>query len=112
METEHEIMFSQGFERERSQTPPLFGYHTYPAPEDITYPPYYRQDDRTESFADYMTPVPVTLPSMMHFSDSIKRDVDTMAPFHFNYAALPAIDLHGSHSYDDPNPHVSQLRAA
>lgn len=118
MQSDDDMMFSQGFERDGSQTPPLFTYHTYPAPEDIIYPPYphsqsYRPvstGDRSESYADYLTPVPVTLPSMMHFSDSLKRDAsnDTMSPFNMSYAVIPGIDI-TSQGYDDSNPHTPPL---
>ena len=117
MSNDDELMFSHGFGRDGSRTPPLFAYPTYPAPEDIVYPPYphsqpYRPvstaGDR-DSYADYMAPIPVTLPSMMQFHDSIKREgEDTMSPFNMNYQGLPAIDIHGHHSYDDPT--VSQYQ--
>jgi hypothetical protein len=113
-----DIMFSQSFERDGSRTPPLFAYHTYPAPEDISYQSYpqsqpYRTISTGGEYADYLgAPVPVTLPSMMHFHDAIKRESeDTMSPFNMSYQGLPAIDIHASHVYDDSNPHVSQLQA-
>lgn len=50
-----------------------------------------------------MAPVPVTLPSMMHFSESIKREGhDTMSPYHMSYTGVPAIDIQQSNTYDDP----------
>jgi hypothetical protein len=111
---EDNLMFSHGFDREGSRTPPLFAYHTYPAPEDIVYPPYPQQPYRpvssaSDEYNDYLgAPVAVTLPSMMHFHEAIKREDDTMSPFNMSYQGLPAIDIHGSHGYDDSsNPHVS-----
>ncbi|KAH8767664.1 hypothetical protein BGZ57DRAFT_722741, partial [Hyaloscypha finlandica] len=37
---ETNLMFSHGFEREGSRTPPLFADCPYPAPEEIVNPPY------------------------------------------------------------------------
>ena len=121
MTNDDDLMFSHGFEREGSRTPPLFSYHTYPAPEDIVYPAYppsqtYRPvstSGDTDSYAEYMAPVPVTLPPMMHFHNSIKREDDTMSPFNMSYqGGLPAIDLHVHHGGYDENPHVSQYQTA
>lgn len=110
---EDNLMFSHGFEREGSRTPPLFAYHSYPAPEEIVYPPYpqsqpYRPVSSSE-YSDYLAPVPVTLPSMMHFHEAIKREDDTMSPFNMSYQGLPAIDIQGHHSYEDSNPHTPPL---
>ncbi|CAG8978229.1 hypothetical protein HYALB_00010720 [Hymenoscyphus albidus] len=113
MHHDEELMFGHGFEREGSRTPPLFAYHTYPAPEDMSYPPYpqsqpYRPVSTGAEYNNYLEPV--TLPSMMHFHESIKRENDdTMAPFNLSYQGLPAIDIQGSHGYDDSNPHTPPL---
>ncbi|KAH6678483.1 hypothetical protein B0J14DRAFT_559618 [Halenospora varia] len=115
MHHDEEIMFNS-FDREGSRTPPLFTYHQYPAPEDIVYPPY-PQAHRygpVSTGADYDysglgAPVPVTLPSMMHFNEAIKREDETLAPYNLSYQGLPAIDIHASHSYDDSNPHTPPL---
>ena len=112
---ENDLMFSHGFEREGSRTPPLFAYHQYPAPEDIVYPPYpqsqpYRPVSTAGDHYDYLAPVPVTLPSMMHFHEAIKREDDTLSPFNLSYQGLPPMEYPQSHGYDDSNPHVS-LRA-
>ncbi|TVY80309.1 Transcription factor radR [Lachnellula suecica] len=112
MHNDEEIMFGHNYERDGSRTPPLFAYHSYPAPEDIVYPPYPQSQPyrpvTTGGEYDYMAPVPVTLPSMMHFHESIKRESDdTMSPFNMSYQGLPAIDIHASHGYDDSNPHVN-----
>ncbi|KAH9210546.1 hypothetical protein DL95DRAFT_393296 [Leptodontidium sp. 2 PMI_412] len=110
---EDNLMFSHGFEREGSRTPPLFAYHSYPAPEEIVYPPYpqsqpYRPVSSSE-YSDYLAPVPVTLPSMMHFHEAIKREDDTMSPYNMSYQGLPAIDIQGHHNYEDSNPHTPPL---
>ena len=115
---EDSMMFSHGFEREGSKTPPLFAYHAYPAPEDIMYPPYPQQPQYrphasagSDQYGDYLgAPVAVTLPSMVHIHEAIKREDDTMSPFNMSYPGLPAIDIHASHSYDDANPHVRRPR--
>lgn len=114
---EDNLMFpTHGFERDGSRTPPLFAYHTYPAPEEIVYPPYPQSQPHYHAvtaaeYRDYLAPVPVTLPSMMHFNEAIKREDDTMHPFNMYNPGLPAIDIHGQHAYDDSNPHVSICRA-
>ncbi|RDW66308.1 putative transcription factor bzip protein [Coleophoma cylindrospora] len=111
MENEDHLMFARNFERESSRSPPLFAYQSaYPAPEDIAYAPYpsdpYQQD--RPAYADYMTPV--TLPSMMHFTDGLKREnQDTMSPYQMSYTGIPAIDIHPHSLYDDPT--VSHVRA-
>lgn len=117
MHNEDEGIFANGFERDGSRTPPLFAYHTYPAPEDVMYPPYaqpYRPistaGDWTRADTDYLAPVPVTLPSMMQFHDSVKREYeDTLTPFNMTYQGLPAVDIHSHHGYSDSNPHTPPL---
>ncbi|PMD22891.1 hypothetical protein NA56DRAFT_701975 [Hyaloscypha hepaticicola] len=111
---ENDLMFSNGFEREGSRTPPLFAYHQYPAPEDIVYPPYpqsqpYRPVSTAGDHYDYLAPVPVTLPSMMHFHEAIKREDDTLSPFNLSYQGLPPMDYPQSQGYDDCNPHTPPL---
>lgn len=118
LQHEDDMMFSQGFDRDGSRTPPMFTYHTYPAPEDIVYPAYphtqqYRpMPERQDSYGDYLAQIPVTLPSMMQFTDSVKREgEDTMSPFNMSYHAVAGIDIHApTHGYDDSNPHVSRPR--
>ena len=85
MQNDDDLMFSHGFERDGSRTP-LFAYQTYPAPEDLVYPQYpHSQPYRTvsssgdrDSYAEYLAPAPVTLPSMMQFHNSIKRETATL----------------------------------
>ncbi|RFU36236.1 hypothetical protein B7463_g52, partial [Scytalidium lignicola] len=118
LHSDDDMMFSQGFERDGSRTPPpLFTYHTYPAPEDIVYPayphnqPYRPVAERQESYGDYLSQIPVTLPSMMHFQDAIKREgEETMSPFNMSYPGVSAINIHATtHGYDDSNPHTPPL---
>lgn len=110
-------------ERERSHSPQLFTYSTYPAPpEDMLLPPYgaqhqqaYRPMTTTDPYPDYglATAVPVTLPSMTHFSDAIKRESfgedSGLSPYVYG-SYLPGIDMNAPSPYDSSNPHVSSLR--
>lgn len=116
-------------ERERSHTPPFFSYSTYPPPDEMMAPyggsqptPAYRGHPAVvttaaEAYPDYLTAsaVPVTLPSMSHFNDAIKREGsggfpgdDGLNPY-MNYGFLPGIDMNAN-PYDHSNPHVSSLR--
>jgi hypothetical protein len=106
---ENDLMFSHGFEREGSRTPPLFAYHQYSTPEAIVYPPYpqsqpYRLVSTAGDDYDCLAPVPVTLPSMMHFHEAIKREDDTLSPFSLCYQGLPPMEFPQSHGYDGSNP--------
>lgn len=107
-------------ERERSHTPPLFAYSAYPPPpEDILIPSYgasqpYRAVT-TEAYPDYLaSTVPVTLPSMTHFSNAIKcvssnyATEDSLSPY-INYGGyVTGIDMSagGSLPFDNSNPQV------
>ncbi|KAL2016316.1 hypothetical protein VTK56DRAFT_3887 [Thermocarpiscus australiensis] len=111
-------------ERERSHTPPMFSYSTYPAPpEDMLMPAYpaaqgYRPMP-AESYPEYLSPpaVPVTLPSMTHFSDAIKRDSGYAGPpaedgfQYMGYSSyLQAVDVSGGHPPPyDQMPHTPPL---
>jgi hypothetical protein len=112
-ENSDELMFGQDFGRENSRTPPLFSYHSYPAPEDIVYPPYPQSQTYpamiTRGEHDYLAPVPVTLPSMMHFNEAIKREDDTIHPFNMYNQGLPAIDIHASYGCGNSNLSVSKV---
>ncbi|KAL2256977.1 hypothetical protein VTK26DRAFT_822 [Humicola hyalothermophila] len=85
MHHDDEYLFPQSSydERERSHTPPMFAYATYPPPpEEMMMPAYnatiqgYRPMP-TEPYPGYLAPqpgVPVSLPPMTHFSDAVKRE--------------------------------------
>jgi hypothetical protein len=130
MHHDDEYLFPQSYdERERSHTPPMFAYSTYPPPpEEMIMAPYgavqgYRHAMPTaESYPEYLSPppVPVSLPSMTHFHDAIKREPgypassgpaadEGLSYMTYNGYALPGIDMGASHhpSPYDPMPHVS-----
>ena len=125
MHPEDDYLFRPVYDdRERSHTPPMLSYSTYPPPpEDILLPPYstapqsYRPMT-TDAYADYLTPtVPVTLPSMTHFTDAVKREPsfpfeDSLTPYISYTGYVPGFDMNpGAPSpYDHSNPHVSSLR--
>ncbi|KAF4631944.1 hypothetical protein G7Y89_g6186 [Cudoniella acicularis] len=99
---DEDSMFSQRFGREKSRTPPLFSYHTYPTPEEICYPPY-RAIPTSPKLEYYLPPTPATLPPMMHFQDCIKwKSDETMSPKVVD-EGLAAIDIHEQHSPHDSN---------
>ena len=125
MHHDDEYLFPQSYdERERSNTPPMFAYSTYPPPpEEMMMPAYgapvqgYRPMP-TESYPDYLAPqpgVPVTLPSMTHFSDAIKREPTGYPPeeglqhyMSYNGYLPGAVDMSAGHpSPYDHMPHVS-----
>ncbi|KAK3350088.1 hypothetical protein B0T25DRAFT_549773 [Lasiosphaeria hispida] len=121
MHHDDEYLFPPSYdERERSHTPPMFTYSAYPAPpEEMLMPPYpgvqnYRT---TESYPEYLTPapVPVTLPSMTHFSDALKREsgfagADEGMPYMTSYGYLPGVDMSaGVPSPYDHMPHTPPL---
>ncbi|KAK0708314.1 hypothetical protein B0H67DRAFT_603321 [Lasiosphaeris hirsuta] len=122
MHHDDEYLFPPSYdERERSHTPPMFTtYSAYPAPpEEMMMPPYpgvqnYRP---TEAYPEYMTqtPVPVTLPSMTHFSDALKRESgfagpDEGIPYMSSYGYLPGVDMSaGAPSPYDHMPHTPPL---
>jgi len=125
MHNDEDPLFSTDFDRDGSHTPPLFAYHSYPPPEESIYPPYpttqsYRPAatllPTTSSFSEYLTPAPMSLPSMMHFNEALKRDSlsgndDSLNPFSMSYAAMAGIDIQASQTFGDSNPHVSSLRS-
>ncbi|KAK3333720.1 hypothetical protein B0T19DRAFT_459078 [Cercophora scortea] len=108
-------------ERERSNTPPMFNYPTYPPPpEDMLMAPYgsvqsYRPM-ATDSYPDYMhaSAVPVTLPSMTHFNDALKRESsfngDESLPYLGYHPYLPGgVDMSAGASPYDQMPHTPPL---
>jgi hypothetical protein len=120
MDHSSELVFTSGYDsRERSHTPPMFGYTTYPAPDEILMAPYgtaptYPAMTTADSYPSYMaaTTVPVTLPSMTHFNDAIKREYpsdESLNPY-MSYGFVPGVDVSVPNPYDS-NPHVSYARS-
>jgi hypothetical protein len=115
MEHSDEFIFGTYDDRERSNTPPMFNYSSYPAPDDMMMPPYGTSQSyttggmvtTTDTYPSYLTaPVHSTLPSMSHFADaSMKRDYSTDA--YFSYGFMPGMDMHAA--YDHTNPQTPPL---
>lgn len=114
MHNDDDLLFHP-FSRDGSHTPPLFAnYNTYPAPEENFFPPYPQQHHQQQYQQPYDTTyltqqAPVTLPSMMHFSDIKREPEEVLAPFNLSYDGLAPIDMHAANAYDMSNPHVSPL---
>ncbi|KAF6822094.1 hypothetical protein CPLU01_12212 [Colletotrichum plurivorum] len=119
MHNDDELLFAQPYDdgRERSNTPPLFAYSTYPPPEEMLLAPSYTTQPYPMTTADgypgYLAAaVPVTLPPMNHFNDAIKRESypsdDGLSPY-MNYGYIPGIDMNAPGSYDPSNPHTPPL---
>jgi len=119
METD-ELFFPATYDdRSRSDSPPQFTYSTYPAPDEILLHPYgsaqhYPAITTADAYPNYMTAstVPMTLPSMTHFSDAIKREPtyssdEGLAPY-MTYGYMPPMDFNSSSPYDQ-NPHTPPL---
>jgi hypothetical protein len=124
MHNDDDSLFANAFDRDGSHTPPLFAYHhSYPPPEENIYPAYpstqpYRPTNSaiptTQGYPEYLAPTPMTLPSMMHFNEALKRDSftgndDSLNPFSMSYAAMAGIDIQSSHTYGDSDRNVSSL---
>ncbi|KAL0934216.1 uncharacterized protein CTRU02_211015 [Colletotrichum truncatum] len=119
MHTDDELLFAQSYDdgRERSNTPPLFAYSTYPPPEEMLLAPSYTTQPypmtTAEAYPGYLAAtVPVTLPPMNHFNDAIKRESypsdDGLSPY-MNYGYIHGIDINATSSYDPSNPHTPPL---
>jgi hypothetical protein len=107
-------------ERDRSHSPYLpYADSEYPAPPAMPLPSYeaYRLSETYST--EYLTQqqVPVTLPSMTHFSDAIKRESTGYAaednlPYMSYNTYLPGVDMSATHpSPYDHMPHVSSSRS-
>jgi hypothetical protein len=96
---EDNLIFGHPSERQGSLTYPFFTCHTF------TEQPYFPVSTAIDQFGGYLIPVPVTLPSAMHFHETTRQEEDTMVPFNMGY---PETD-HASHRYEDSSPHVSTI---
>ncbi|KND86437.1 hypothetical protein TOPH_08934 [Tolypocladium ophioglossoides CBS 100239] len=122
MENADELAFTSPVydERDRSRTPPVFSYTAYPAPDDLLLDPYAptqpypTMSAAGDPYPNYLTAstLPVSLPSMTHFSDAMKRDSfpsdDGMSSY-LNYGFGPGVEISMPSPYDPSNPHTPPL---
>ena len=104
------VVQSQSFDQNRSRTPPLYTYSVYPSPTDGICPLYLTNLTSGDAnlYADYIAPIPVTLPSMMRFYHSTKRQTeDTLGPYNMAYHAAPEMNFHSPESYNDTKTHAN-----
>lgn len=106
-------------ERDGTHSPPtMFQNYSYPPPPEEMLPvPYGAMPSyRHESYPEYMPPhsvAPVTLPSMTHFNDAIKREpsypaLEDHSPYMIHNGYIPGVNMHSAHpSPYDHMPHVS-----
>lgn len=113
-------------QRDRSHSPPMFTYSTYPPPpEDMMMSasygaiPAYRHIQPAEPYPDYLSPppVPMVLPPMTHYTEAVKRDpsypATTAAEESYPYMGytsyIPGVDMGpaGHPSPYEQMPHVS-----
>ncbi|KFG85769.1 hypothetical protein MANI_026709 [Metarhizium anisopliae] len=112
---EEMVVFSAGFEkRERSITPPLFAYPSYPAPDELLLDPYasaqpYPSISAADPYPHYLaaTTMPATLPAMTNYSD-MKQCDDGLSPY-LNYSFVSGVDINMSSHYDSSSAHTPPL---
>ncbi|KAG7140306.1 hypothetical protein HYQ45_003008 [Verticillium longisporum] len=120
MNHEDELLFPPFDDvRERSHTPPLFPYSSYPPPDELIMAPSYSVGQSypppvttAEMYSSYISAsVPVTLPPMNHFNDAVKRESypSDDGYSYINYGYIPGIEMTPAHSYDQPDPHTPPL---
>ncbi|KAL7895288.1 hypothetical protein HDV64DRAFT_257615 [Trichoderma sp. TUCIM 5745] len=105
-------------ERERSNTPPVLSYTTYPAPDELLMNPYgsahaYPAMTTAEVYPNYLSAaMPASLPPLGHYSEPIKRDLypDNVISPYIGYGFMPTHDMGMSTPYDPSNPLVSSAR--
>lgn len=121
--------YDPSLNRERSHTPPMFTYSTYPpppAPEDPLVHPYdavpayahhaYSHRPADSAYPEYLSPppVPVTLPPMTHFNDAIKREPgypEDSIPSYMTYSSysIPGVDISGAAAHPSPYDHMPHV---
>ncbi|KAF4978301.1 hypothetical protein FZEAL_5274 [Fusarium zealandicum] len=120
MEPTDDLFFHGTYDdRARSNSPPQFAYSTYPAPDEILLTPYgsaqpYPTMTTADAYPNYLTAstVPMTLPSMTHFSDAVKRESyssDDGLSYNMAYGYMPPMDFSAPSHYDQSNPHTPPL---
>lgn len=121
MESHEELAFAPPAyhhhdERERSNTPPVFSYTTYPAPDELLINPYgsahaYPTMTTAEAYPNYLTAtaMPPSLPPLSHYSEPIKRELypDNVISPYIGYGFMPTHDMGMPTPYDPSNPLVS-----
>lgn len=117
MNTDDEMLFPNGYDRERSNTPPFM--YNYPPPDEIMAAPYsaappYHPMTTAEGYPSYVAAsVPCTLPPMTHFNDAIKREAypgeETMSPYNFYVPMEMNAPGGGGGPYDHSSPHTPPL---
>lgn len=117
MENSDDIIFAPVFDsRERSLTPPMFSYPSYPAPPDeLIMDPYasaqpYPSISNADPYPNYITSttMPATLPAMNSFHDPIKSCEDTLNQY-INYNFVSGVDMNMPGHYDSSNAHTPPL---
>ncbi|KAG7135794.1 Protein kinase kin1 like protein [Verticillium longisporum] len=122
MNHEDELLFPPFDDvRERSHTPPLFPYSSYPPPDELIMAPSYSVGQSypppvttAEMYSSYISAsVPVTLPPMNHFNDAVKRESypSDDGYSYINYGYIPGIEMTPAHSYDQADPHMGRFQA-
>jgi hypothetical protein len=115
MDSTEEMVFAGGYaKRERSHTPPMFSYPSYPAPDELLLDSYasaqpYPSISAADPYPNYMTAaVPSTLPSMANFADPMKPCEENLNPY-LNYNFVPAVDINitGHYESSSASAHVS-----
>ncbi|KAG6030899.1 hypothetical protein E4U19_000210 [Claviceps sp. Clav32 group G5] len=115
MDTGEEMGFTSVFDnRERSHTPPMFSYTTYPGPDELLMDPYasvqpYPSIANADPYSNYL--LSSALPAIDHFNDSIKCE-DTLNPYlDYNYApgGGSGVDANIAGYFDSSNAHTPSL---
>ncbi|RCI16222.1 hypothetical protein L249_2808 [Ophiocordyceps polyrhachis-furcata BCC 54312] len=115
MDHADDVVFSTPvYDRDRSHTPPIFPYTTYPAPDDLLLEPYNSglpyPAMAADPYPEYLT---ATLPPMAHFADTIKREPfedGGLTSSYLSYGFVPGVDINSMQtSYDPSNPHTPPL---
>ncbi|QPH11165.1 hypothetical protein C2857_002798 [Epichloe festucae Fl1] len=122
LESNEEIVFAPVFDsRERSLTPPMFSFQTYPGPDELLMDPYASAQpypcsmSSAESYPDYLastTMAATTLPTTMtSFNDPIKSCEGTLNPY-MNYNFVSGVDMNMAGHFDSSNAHTPPLSHA
>lgn len=111
MENSEEMVFASVFEtRERSNTPPMFSYPAYPAPDELLLDPYasaqpYPTMGAADAYPNYLaaTTMAASLPAMPSYSDPMKACDDGM---YLNYGFVAGAEMTMPNHYDTATAQV------